>query len=60
MNRRSVLVTAFDAFGSERINPSELAVQMLPSHIQEVQIHRLFCPRCLERVSKCSKKRSIH
>lgn len=44
MNQGSVLVTAFDAFGSDSVNPSELAVQMLPSYIQEVQIHRLLLP----------------
>lgn len=39
-----ILVTAFDAFGGERINPTERALQQLPDRIGDAELIKLVIP----------------
>ena len=39
-----VLVTAFDPFGGESVNPAEQAVGLLPDRINDKEIHKLTIP----------------
>ena len=39
-----VLITGFDKFGGDSINPSELAVNMLPNKIDNIDIIKLILP----------------
>ena len=39
-----ILVTAFDAFGGESINPTERALQQLPDHIGDAELVKLVIP----------------
>ena len=40
----NILVTAFDPFGGESLNPAQLAVEKLPEQIGGHQIHKLIVP----------------
>ena len=39
-----VLITGFDKFGNDSINPSEIAVNMLPDKIEEIKIKKVILP----------------
>lgn len=41
---KSILVTGFDAFGGEQVNPAERILNLLPSQIQDWQIHTSVLP----------------
>ena len=40
----NILVTAFDPFGGEKINPAQQAVELLPDTIGRHEIHKLVVP----------------
>lgn len=44
-----ILVTAFDAFGGESINPSSEAIKLLPDTINGAEIHKLEIPTVFHR-----------
>lgn len=41
---RKVLITAFEPFGTARINPSEEALKLIKEEIEGVEIHKLVLP----------------
>lgn len=44
MDRKKLLITGFDPFGGETINPSWEAVKLLPDSIGEYELHKLQIP----------------
>ena len=44
INNRRILVTAFEPFGGEKINPTERILEHLPEEIGECRIHKLLLP----------------
>ncbi|MGN0334756.1 MAG: pyroglutamyl-peptidase I [Lachnospiraceae bacterium] len=47
-----VLVTGFDPFGGEKVNPAFEAVKLLPDHIEGAEIVKLEIPTVFSRSSK--------
>ena len=51
-----VLITGFDSFGGEPINPSNLAVSSLPEHIDNITIKRITLPTVFKESSRVLEK----
>ena len=43
-SRPTILITAFEPFGGDRINSSEVVLNMLPESIDDITIHKLHLP----------------
>lgn len=52
MAEKTLLITGFDPFGGEKINPSFEAVKRLPERIGEYNIIKLCVPASFEKASK--------
>lgn len=52
MAEKTLLITGFDPFGGEKINPSFEAVKRLPERIGEYNIIKLCVPTSFEKASK--------
>ena len=44
INKKRILVTAFEPFGGEKINPTERILEQLPEEIGGCRIHKLLLP----------------
>ena len=51
-----VLITGFDSFGNETINPSNLAVNSLPDSIGDIIIKKVTIPTIFKKSSKVLEK----
>ena len=51
-----VLITGFDSFGNETINPSNLAVNSLPDSIGDIIIKKVTIPTIFKKSSKALEK----
>lgn len=60
--KKNLLITGFDPFGGEKINPSWEAVSLLPDTINHYNIHKLQIPTQFDTASKCVLERasSLH
>ena len=60
--KKNLLITGFDPFGGEKINPSWEAVSLLPDTINHYNIHKLQIPTQFGAASKCVLDRasSLH
>ncbi len=54
-----VLITGFDSFGGEPINPSSLAVSSLPEHIDNITIKKITLPTVFKESSRVLEKNII-
>lgn len=50
---KKLLITGFDPFGGEAINPSWEAVRRLPDRIGDIELTRLQIPTVFEKAFKC-------
>ena len=48
-----ILVTAFDPFGGEQVNPAQQAVERLADTIGGAEIHKLIIPTMFGKASEC-------
>ena len=60
--KKNLLITGFDPFGGEKINPSWEAVSLLPDTINHYNIHKLQIPTQFDTASKriLDKASSVH
>ena len=56
---KNILITGFEPFGGEKINPSYEALKLLPETIATAKIH-ILCPSFLEKTVRCLNKASMN
>ena len=52
MAKKTLLITGFDPFGGEKINPSYEAIKLLPERVGKYNIVKLCVPTSFEKASK--------
>lgn len=51
---KNILITGFEPFGGEKINPSYEALKLLPETIATAKIHILCLPACRFWKKRCA------
>lgn len=59
MAKKNLLVTGFDPFGDQKINPSQLAVSLLPDVIGQYRIHKLILPTVYGTAAETAYKKAL-
>ena len=54
-----VLITGFDKFGGESINPSSLCINSLPDNIDDIEIKKITLPTVFKDSSRVLEEYSI-
>lgn len=57
---KNILITGFEPFGGEKINPSYEALKLLPETIDNAKIHILRLPVIFGKTVRCLKKASMN
>ncbi len=53
---RTVLVTGFDSFGGEGVNPSETVLSLLPDAVGSVSVHKVVLPTSYNRAPEALRR----